>query len=88
MGHRYEPHQMFDVKRVQAFIVDETFVKVWVFENMTEDSQFAPFRYQEVVAADIEASRLGISAHDHYKPTQKRVKNLEPESKLRPVTCR
>ena len=29
---RYEPHQIFDVKRVQAFLVDETYVKVGSFE--------------------------------------------------------
>src|ERR1700730_13595427 len=29
---RYEPHQMFDVKRVQAFLVDETYVQVGSFE--------------------------------------------------------
>lgn len=29
---RYEPHRIFDVKRVQAFLVDETYVKVGSFE--------------------------------------------------------
>jgi len=29
---RYEPHRVFDVKRVQAFLVDETYVKVGSFE--------------------------------------------------------
>jgi putative transposase len=28
---RYEPHRTFDVKRVQAFLVDETYVKVGSF---------------------------------------------------------
>ena len=28
---RYEPHRMFDLKRVQAFLVDETYVKVGSF---------------------------------------------------------
>ena len=29
---RYEPHRVFDVKRVQAFLVDETYVQVGSFE--------------------------------------------------------
>jgi len=29
---RYEPHRVFDVKRVQAFLVDETYAKVGSFE--------------------------------------------------------
>ena len=29
---RYEPHRIYDVKRVQAFLVDETYVKVGSFE--------------------------------------------------------
>ncbi len=29
---RYEPHRVFDVKRIQAFLVDETYVKVGSFE--------------------------------------------------------
>jgi len=29
---RYEPHRVFDVKRVQAFLVDETYVEVGSFE--------------------------------------------------------
>lgn len=29
---RFEPHRVFDVKRVQAFLVDETYVKVGSFE--------------------------------------------------------
>ena len=29
---RYEPHRIFDVKRVQAFLVDETYLKVGSFE--------------------------------------------------------
>ena len=31
-AQRYEPHELFDVKRVQAFLVDETYVKVGHFE--------------------------------------------------------
>ena len=29
---RYEPHRIYSVKRVQAFLVDETYVKVGSFE--------------------------------------------------------
>src|SRR5712691_3966960 len=29
---RYEPHRVFDVRRVQAFLVDETYVEVGSFE--------------------------------------------------------
>ena len=30
---RYEPHELFDVKRIQAFLVDETYVKVRSFQT-------------------------------------------------------
>ena len=29
---RYQPHRIYDVKRVQAFLVDETYVQVGSFE--------------------------------------------------------
>jgi hypothetical protein len=36
---------------------------------MTESSNFAPCRYQEVADAEVEASKLGLAARNNYRPT-------------------
>ena len=59
---RYEPHRVFDVKRMQAFLVDETYVKVgssdaWVWVAVEPVHRFILgvylSRHQNMIVAEL-----------------------------------
>ena len=69
---RWDNRELFRYFELEVSVVNEDTVAFTVFENMTEHSNFAPFRYQEVASADVETAMLGIRARNHYKPATER----------------
>jgi hypothetical protein len=61
--------ELFRYFHLEVSVIDEDKVSLMLFENMTENSNYSPFRYQEVASADVDAAILGIKARDHYRPS-------------------
>jgi hypothetical protein len=53
---------------LEVSIISEDSACFTVFEDVTEDRDEAPFRYQEVATADFEIARLGLRARDRFRP--------------------
>ena len=52
---------------LQIGYIDDVFYFT-VFECMTDDREDALERYQQVADADVEASKLGLTARKNYRP--------------------
>jgi hypothetical protein len=65
--------ELFRYFELEVSVVTEDTVSFTVFENMTEFSNFAPFGYQQVAEADVEAHKLGIRARGRYRPATESV---------------
>ena len=74
---RRHNREHFRIFELEIFVVSDEKFSFTLFEDVTENKNEAPFRYQEVAEGEVETSKLGLAILKHYRPQTGDSENME-----------